>query len=433
MYPLCFTLLSGVLIGSGAECWAQPLRRVKSTRVHQLRHYPKPQTNSSTRFITLTPPVAVQPVAPTPGPAQPRWWGAKDKTYGLTNKRERIFKRIKSEFQPVIPEQITPQLMATFQARPLQCGENFVSGTIFQTQYNGKTEVWGAIPAHAVAFFQTDEVIGRYFAADVFDVQHHRFVTVPAEIVQLSAPGFLDVALVKLYTQGRVKLFPMPLDTQLPEFGTILSTQGFANRQAVRIDERETVSTSPFSIYTTMPYPRDQRMGLCGSAGSVAGQERCIGMHNGSRGDAYGEKFDKGYITPAWVLELLVLAYHEERTTFPLVFGDHTVLNLGVQEYITTVDLFNENGKKVYTYDFPYKFSYSKTKEMLEIFNPRYIDFTVRRVGWSSPGSSFMDTGRSNAPLEVGDIYRYDFKTRQIKQVYNESELFLMIPAPTEP
>ena len=323
-----------------------------------------------------------------------------------------------SSFLPRVPKDITAFLPSSFQARPAPSLEqaNFISGTVFKTTYDGQEEIFGVIPMHALGnAFTWQETVGASFTADLFDPTTRRFISVPAEIVQISTPEFLDAALVKFRPQDEKLLHPLSLNTQMPTWHSVVSSQGFAARQAVYIPQRRVIKTEPFTLQTTIPFPRDQRRGLCG--GPVVDQDgRLVGIHNGSSYIGENEAYDKGYVTPAWILERLVQAYKNEgKAKIPLRINDVTLIELNVDEYISNVVLRGSDESVVEFYTVDYKFSYQHLEQMLEEHYARYIDFTVQQVRWND-SRHFLEDSRFSTFAE-GTVYRYDTQTEQLERL----------------
>ncbi len=325
-------------------------------------------------------------------------------------------------FLPPVPQQITPEFLATFQARPSgDIKSNFVSGTIFQTQYKGQTEIFGVVAAHTVAAKESSEMIGRQFLADVFDSETHQFVTIPAEIIQVSSADLLDGVLVRLYPEGKVKLHPLELNTQFPAYESTLKSHAFAQGENVAMNDRLALQHTPFRIYTTLSSHHPNLMGSCGGV-VVDADNKIIGFQTGADSSPFGQSHDTGYVTPAWVMDLLVRAYHNEgQAKFPLAFDGHTLLELNVDEYITDIRFLNKSQNEIFAHNFANKFSYRKMQEWLDIFNPQLVEITVRRVELAGPDHSYLYSER--ADVANGRVYRYNFTTKQTEFMGTEEDL----------
>lgn len=304
---------------------------------------------------------------------------------------------------------------ATFQAaettdRPT----NPFSGTAFKTVYNGQEEVFGVVAAHAIARSTTDRALRRHFTMSVFDGE--KMVELPAEVVQLSSPSMLDVALVKFPAEAEGFFHPLTISQAPLSLGDMLSSQGFAGNKDVNVPARRITRVKNFSIHTSLPVARGERPGLCGSA-VVNDKEELVGIHTGSSYDRYDERFDTGYATGASFLNTLVEAYHNGgEATFPLILNKREILSLNVDEYISNISFQNADGKQQWQQGFEGKFSFSKVEEMLEIYSPRYITITVRRATWNPSNPEVMLENRASHDL-TKTTYKYDWKTREIVSV----------------
>ena len=187
------------------------------------------------------------------------------------------------------------------------------------------------------------------------------------------------------------------------------------------IENRMFSSQTPLCIRTNMPYPREDRMGLCGSA-LLDEKGELVGVHTGSTYGKYSEADDIGHATDAQLLEVLVeAAYHDGMGTFPLVLGGQKVLDMPVDGYISYIRLFNENKKQVWQRGFDSKFAYDQVNEMIEKFKPRYIALTVRRVHWDPNNPGHLLEIR-NSSDKTRRTYQYDFKEGKIVSVSKSKE-----------
>ncbi len=323
-----------------------------------------------------------------------------------------------NSFSPKMPQGVTPLLASTFQANPSSMSEqgNSISGTVFKTTYNGQEEIYGVIPMHALGTSSAySSSIGRHLTADVFDPARRKFIRLQGDIVQISSPEFLDAALVKFHKQDEHLLHPLSLNLSMPTWNTSLNSQGFAFQRSVYIPGRRVTKIEPFVFQTTIPYPRDLRQGLCGSA--VTDETgTLVGIHNGSSCRHEDEQYDTGYVTPAWVFERLVQAYHNDgHAKVSIEVEEKTLIELNVDEYISEISLIGSGGMTLGHYVLHHKFSYSSLQKLLEDHYPSYIDFTVHRVQWNEDGTFVVDS-RFDTPGSA-KIYRYDTETETVELV----------------
>ncbi len=319
---------------------------------------------------------------------------------------------------PKIPKGQESLFLSTFQARPSDEIGNFVSGSVFKTEQG---EIYGVIPVHGLSFSSTHiyaDMIQRHFTADVFDPVSQKFISLPAEVVQISPSALLDMALVKFKPQDEVMLHPLSLSISMPTWNTPLSSQGFASRKAVHIPQRRVTKIEPFVIQTDMLFPRESRAGLCGGPVTDSTGQFLWGVHDGSSFVAEDEKYDKGYVTPAWVLERLVQAYKNGgKAPVSIVVDGKKLLELNVDEYISQVLLRDSSEFQTGYYSVEHKFSYQTFKQLLEEHYARYIDFTVHRVRWNETGEFVEDSRFSE--FAPPTIYRYDTETGQFSELLN--------------
>lgn len=323
-----------------------------------------------------------------------------------------------NSFSPKMPQGVTPLLASTFQVNPSSMSEqgDSISGTVFKTTYNGQEEIYGVIPMHALGTSSSySSSIGRHLTADVFDPARRKFIRLQGDVVQISSPEFLDAALVKFHKQDEHLLHPLSLNLSMPTWNTLLNSQGFALQRSVYIPGRRITKIEPFVLQTTIPYPRNLRKGLCGSA--VTDETgTLVGIHNGSSCRHKDERYDTGYVTPAWVFERLVQAYHNDgHAKVSIEVEEKTLIELNVDEYISEISLIGSGGMTLGHYVLDHKFSYSSLQKLLEDHYPSYIDFTVHRVQWNEDGTFVVDSCFDTPDLVKK--YRYDTETEVLEEV----------------
>lgn len=289
---------------------------------------------------------------------------------------------------------------------------NTFSGTVFKTEYNGKEEIFGVVAAHAIDKAISDLSLQRHFKAVVSDGK--KMIEVPAEIVQLSSPSMLDMALVKFPPEAEKLFQPLRISEVPVKFGEVLFSHGFAGNKSVLIPNRKVVKIAPLSLRTFIPYSRSDRPGLCGSAVLNENFE-LVGIHTGSSPDKYSEEFDIGYAMKASFLNTLVEAYHNGgKATFPLVLNSQKIMDLNVDEYISYITLYDKTGKLLKQQGFEHRFSFSKVQEMIEIYKPASISFVVRRAIWNPQNPEVMWEEHA-APYDQTKVtYRYNFETKEL-------------------
>ena len=313
---------------------------------------------------------------------------------------------------PILPSTVSPTdplIGRVVQARETtQQPTNLYSGTVFQVEYNGHKEVYIAVAAHALV--SDSQVLHKRFTIDVY-IGEGKYKSVEVEIVQVSAPSMLDIAIGKIL-EGGEELVPFAISHTPLTAGQEAVSYGFAGQKMVILPNRSFLSETPLCVRTTMPYPRTDRPGLCGSA--LVDEETCelLGVHTGSSYDAKKpEQEDVGHATKASLLEVLVDAFHHGgEGTFPLVLGGQKVLDMPVDGYISEISLLNDAGKPLWRRGFESKFAYDQVNERISQLSPRYIELTVRRVHWEVDQLVEIRNSRDFTRR----TYRYDFEQQKM-------------------
>lgn len=357
--------------------------------------------------VPSVPSVSVPSVSSVPGPEALRIQALEQSVQSLRKKNTLLKIQLK---------QVTSQtalLRATFQAVKVEdIPTNTFSGTVFKTIYNGEEEIFGVVAAHSIGKSAADKSLQRHFTANIFDGEN--VVEVPAEIVQLSSPSMLDIALVKFSPEAEALFHPLSISEVPVAFNEALSSQGFAGNADVNIPGRNVTQITPLSLRTRMPYAREDRPGLCGSAVVNARQE-LVGIHTGSLYDKFDARFDTGYATNASFLHTLVEAYHNGgQAAFPLILNGQKIVDLNVDEYISYMTFYDKEGKVVWQKQFDSKFPYTSIKETFEIYNPHSITITTRRAVWN-PENPEMILENHTSPYDQTKVtYKYNFETKEL-------------------
>lgn len=303
-------------------------------------------------------------------------------------------------------------LKGVFQARPTgSMGPNLFSGTIFKTVYNGKEEIYGVTAAHAIADHIGDPSLHRFFTADIY--MDGKFLSVPAEIVQVSAPSTLDLALVKFPAETEAWFTPFDISMAEPAQGDDLQTQGFSINHVLYLPARSVLSKNLFYLRTEMELSPNQRRGLCGSP--VVNKERkLVGVHIGSAPGKVREPSFVGYATQADFLRSLVQAYHRNgKASIPFVLAGKKVAELNVDEYVAYVRLLESDGSVMWYKMLLSKFPYREVEEIIKSFSPRYLEIAVGRVSWDG---KLLTEEHGLIPADA-TWYRYDFRTGQTGKI----------------
>ncbi len=319
-----------------------------------------------------------------------------------------------NKFLPKVKCEVPPLAKSTFQARPAGVDFNFVSGTLFKAK-DGKT--YGVIAAHGLAQANYLSRVKQVFEADVFDVNTQQFVTVPAKVIQISAPSWLDLALVGFSLPEEVTLQPFTVfDKPIGWQAETLQSQGFSRQEMIHIDERWILSTTPYSIRTTISLPRDERIGYCGGA-LLNDADELVGIHTGSVLSARDEQEDRAYATQAIFLDKLVEAYYNKgKATIPFLLEEKYGLDLNVDEYVSEISLFDKNNQEITTLRYPKRLAYRHLMEWVEISRPRYADISVKKVNWIGTGKQLLEDN-NDPDKKPYKKYRYDFNTHRAKEI----------------
>lgn len=293
-------------------------------------------------------------------------------------------------------------------------GNDAFSGGVFQVMRDGKKEVFGFIAAHSLADVPsgtTEQVENQYYLSRFFEMkvedQWGNQHLVEAEVVALSSPKMLDIALVK-FRPGDEKLFnPFPLRQEPLKEGEELIYEGFSERIGQVSFSRKLLEQTPISLRTDMRWPRLKRLGFCG--GAVVDQQRqLVGIHTGSYcGSSLAA--DIGFATHAHFLNLLVNEFHHKgKVTFPLELGGKKIIDLAPEEHIISVGFFDKHGEEIGFYITGFKFSYSTVNDMIQEKSPRYLRFLIGKTGWSNLDSDYVEESVSRREVT------YDFKRGRV-------------------
>ena len=292
-------------------------------------------------------------------------------------------------------------------------GKDAFSGGVFQVTHQGKKEIFGFIAAHSLADvpsslserLENQYYLSRSFALEMQDKEGRRH-TVMAEVVGLSSPKMLDIALVKFRPEDEKLFKPFLLRQEPLRDAEKLEFRGFSDKGAA-LFPRKLLAQTPISLRTDMIWPRMERVGFCGGV-LLDGQEQLVGVHTGSTHGLFQGK-DIGYATHAKFLRVLVDAYHRPgKATFPLELGGQKTIDLAPDEYVTAIDFFDRKGEKVGVYWLDFKFSYSEVEEIIKMRNPRYLRFTIGRLEWSAAEPEYVEETASKRKVV------YDLKRKRV-------------------
>lgn len=310
-----------------------------------------------------------------------------------------------------------PVLESTFQAMPVfSPNTNHFSGTIFETTYNGQKEVYGVVAAHSTNLNSWDVGTGLEKEFTVVIFPDGKPLPIKAEIVQVSSRRFLDLALVKFPAEYVSLLKPLTLAKGEVQVAETLQSHGYASLSPANIEGRTVSEIFPTSYRTTIPFSRDARPGLCGSAVVNANHE-LVGIHVGSTQSGADAAADKAFVVPSKMLNSLVEAYHNGGVgTFEFVLGDRKIADLNVDEYIHSMELVTDlaTNRSVWRHNIEHKFSYSQVYNALANHpEAGFLRFTTRRTSWDETGKILLEDARG----ETKTSYLYDLQKNELISV----------------
>ena len=276
----------------------------------------------------------------------------------------------------------TSLLANTFKAYPIKSKKRLeVTGAIFQLDYNGKTEIYGAVASHRLIspLKSVPKFVDKKFFADVYIDGEWKMI--PAKIVQLGAPKTLDVTLIKFQPQDEAHLKPLLLAKHNPAVGVELQSAGFRLDDMLYVPGRVVREVTPLSFRTSISGNSFDRIGLCG--GPVGHGNVLDGIHTGST-DEENPMDEIGFATRAEHLRKLVDAYHTNGQAYiPIEVNGHHLIDLQVDEYVHTMKFLDAEGRVLSEDKFSGKFSYSRVAQELENPQLRYVEINTARVSWN--------------------------------------------------
>ncbi|MCQ2410238.1 MAG: serine protease, partial [Elusimicrobiaceae bacterium] len=289
--------------------------------------------------------------------------------------------------------------------------------------YQGREEIFGAIAQHAMPAWNSRGQLGQSFTARV--MKGEQVVDIPAEVVQVSALSMPDIALVKFRPEDEKSLTPLTLATQEPAPSEPLQVLGFGKGQLTMITHSPLLKKSLLTLRFPMGGDPGEWPGLCGSpvlnsAGEVVGtmtgaarKNETIVSHVDEAGVATltetpADPYHTGYATRNVYLRALVGAYHNdpEQSTFPFMLGEHKIVDLEADEFVSMIILRDERMKTIFRKAIQHKFSYATIMEHLP--EARYVELYIEKAWWSGAGL-----------VEGGNILKaryvaYDLKEKEI-------------------
>ena len=279
-----------------------------------------------------------------------------------------------------------------------------LSGFVFKTNYYGREEIFGVIATHSVPLTYKDP-LGAYITARI--TVNGREKNIPGKMVQIASPMMLDMVLIKFNPEDEPLLTPLTLAEQEPEVGDKLHTIGFANQELTFLPNKPLFKGTLLSLRFPLNSTWRGLSGMCGSP-VLNGKGEVVGMFTGT-GEENSSLDHTGFATKSSYLHTLVEAYHNgtEKATFPLMLGEHKIVDLHINDFIGNVYLIDEQGRRILRQDVRYKFPYSTLMEQLP--NARYITLNIYNNTLGVWHGALLETVPS-------DIYHvtYDLKEKKI-------------------
>lgn len=336
-----------------------------------------------------------------------------EREFGISTPVAEIKRRV--EEVQLQHEPLCSAMHATFKGVPnITLFRNQFSGSLFRTVYQGKEEVYGVIATHALTplpstfkkHLYANFSLHRKFKLEVY-TKEGTWLSLPAAVVQLGAFGMGDVSLVKImgeYDASQLHFFTLKTEELLP--GDVVSSVGFIPGQLAYIPKREVLERSTISVRTTLPGSEEGLRGICGGAGFDE-EGNLVFVHTGSNPSWLMQPPRIGYGTYAWFLNKLVEAYHNNGEAYiPFELNGYHITDLRVDEYVSSLSYFNENGDLLWHMKVPGKFSFRKAQQKLSNLSPRFAEVVIGRMKWAGRKDSFVES-----MPEVRRV-RYDFDTR---------------------
>lgn len=228
------------------------------------------------------------------------------------------------------------------------------SGFVFQTQYQGKDEIYGLISAHITPPSMQK---GEKFEV-VFNTGKKPLI-VQAELLLRGSSFRLDASLIRLTPTPEFLAFVKPFvlnERKVVPWAT-LSSVGYARREASYAPNRKVRVLNPSLITTTYTLQRHQRAGFCGSP-LLNNQGEVVGLHCGSLTEEAwqnkpailpeGQKIwpinyhsqRVSFAVPSLLLGDLVRAYHQGGSfKRPILWDSITVAEVDINEHIESITI----------------------------------------------------------------------------------------------
>ncbi len=320
----------------------------------------------------------------------------------LEKKQELRNKWLNEIFQTGIGKSV---LFAPFEADT----SNGFSVTVFKTNYQGMEEIFGVMASHALASnpAMLSSSIKKNFQVEV-KLADGTTQLVSAQVVQSAPQSMLDLSLVKFDKQAENLLVPLELANTSLETEKVFASIGYKQGRAVVVD-RIVKDFSFLSIRTNNPIEGNQN-GFCGSP-LLTDNNRIAAIHTGYVGDiSYGAQVQH--------IQTLLNAYHNAgNATYFLTINGQNLAQLDVDEYITSISLYDTENKRLFLHNYNDKFSQSVlTNALKENPQAQYLLINTRKAQWvQRNGTDYLVEDRRNKKDPTKRQHRYNLRTKQIE------------------
>ncbi|MBR4682030.1 MAG: hypothetical protein IKP06_01820 [Elusimicrobiaceae bacterium] len=263
------------------------------------------------------------------------------------------------------------------------------TGTIFKDG----DDIFGLVPTHALRW-QTNNSLEELFAmaslSKKFELEVYNELgsatILRGEVVQLGS--MQDISLIKFRPEDEKFLSPLSLRQEEITADTRLHIQGFNNLEPklIHLAGLSVFRTTPTFMQVHLPGTLAQHSGLCGSP-ALDKNGQLAGVFIGPRSTETPGELDTGYLAPLSSIKTVVEAYRNGgKATFPLQLNNQTIMQLGTDEWVKQVYLFDEEGNFLWGSGPMKKFSYSQIEKQIKELFPTHIGLDVFKVSWSPAG-----------------------------------------------
>lgn len=254
--------------------------------------------------------------------------------------------------------QAQPWQHSVFYIQPTHQTPVSASGFVFQTQYQGRWELWGVIAAHIYSRPGQEMELVFY--------NGKKPIIIKARVVLSAAPARLDASLLKLEATEEFLQFvhPLSLQTAAPSAWETFTCTGYSRQEPSVAANRRILLRTPSLLTTNYTIEPHKRAGLCGSP-LLNKKGEVVGLHCGSFTESAlrsvpailppGQKIwpiqqpnqRVSFVIPAQRLLDLVQAYRNGGSLKrPLLWEGKTIAQIDIHEFIHSVSVLIDNPKE---------------------------------------------------------------------------------------